>query len=335
MNNESKIELTQTTEQVTSSDSAAKNTDLTSSQQENLPSMKDFEDQINKSFTRIKEGEIVKGTVIGISDTEVTVDLGSYAEGIIRLEDLSNNPHFSIKSDITMGQEISALVIKEDDGEGNILLSKKEADNLLSWATLKEYMENRTVLKVKIVQAVNGGVITYLEGIRAFIPASQLSLNYVEDLESWVNKEISVIVINVDEASRKLVLSGKEVERDKAIQEKNSKLSKLQIGLITKGTVEKIVPYGAFVSIGDGLSGLVHISQICGKRIKSPHEVIKEGDEVTVKITDIKDGKISLSMKAVEEKAEVVDKVDDVPFEYKDDGEATTGLASLLSKIKL
>lgn len=335
MNNESKIELTQTTEQVTSSDSAAKNTDLTSSQQENLPSMKDFEDQINKSFTRIKEGEIVKGTVIGISDTEVTVDLGSYAEGIIRLEDLSNNPHFSIKSDITMGQEISALVIKEDDGEGNILLSKKEADNLLSWATLKEYMENRIVLKVKIVQAVNGGVITYLEGIRAFIPASQLSLNYVEDLESWVNKEISVIVINVDEASRKLVLSGKEVERDKAIQEKNSKLSKLQIGLITKGTVEKIVPYGAFVSIGDGLSGLVHISQICGKRIKSPHEVIKEGDEVTVKITDIKDGKISLSMKAVEEKAEVVDKVDDVPFEYKDDGEATTGLASLLSKIKL
>jgi len=335
MYNESKIELTQTTEQVTSSDSAAKNTDLTSSQQENLPSMKDFEDQINKSFTRIKEGEIVKGTVIGISDTEVTVDLGSYAEGIIRLEDLSNNPHFSIKSDITMGQEISALVIKEDDGEGNILLSKKEADNLLSWATLKEYMENRTVLKVKIVQAVNGGVITYLEGIRAFIPASQLSLNYVEDLESWVNKEISVIVINVDEASRKLVLSGKEVERDKAIQEKNSKLSKLQIGLITKGTVEKIVPYGAFVSIGDGLSGLVHISQICGKRIKSPHEVIKEGDEVTVKITDIKDGKISLSMKAVEEKAEVVDKVDDVPFEYKDDGEATTGLASLLSKIKL
>lgn len=335
MNNESKIELTQTTEQVTSSDSAAKNTDLTSSQQENLPSMKDFEDQINKSFTRIKEGEIVKGTVIGISDTEVTVDLGSYAEGIIRLEDLSNNPHFSIKSDITMGQEISALVIKEDDGEGNILLSKKEADNLLSWATLKEYMENRTVLKVKIVQAVNGGVITYLEGIRAFIPASQLSLNYVEDLESWVNKEISVIVINVDEASRKLVLSGKEVERDKAIQEKNSKISKLQIGLITKGTVEKIVPYGAFVSIGDGLSGLVHISQICGKRIKSPHEVIKEGDEVTVKITDIKDGKISLSMKAVEEKAEVVDKVDDVPFEYKDDGEATTGLASLLSKIKL
>lgn len=334
MYNEENKDLTQET-QFDSPDSAAENVDLTTLQQEDIPSMKDFEEQINKSFKKIKEGEIVTGTVIGISDTEVTVDLGYYAEGIIRLEDLSNDPRFSIKADVTMGQEIKAVVIGEDDGQGNILLSKKEADNLLSWTTLKEYMENRTVLKVKISQAVNGGVVTYLEGIRSFIPASQLSINYVEDLESWVNKEIEVIVITVDENNRKLVLSGKEVERDKALEDKNSKISKLQVGLITKGTVKKIVPYGAFVAIGDGLSGLVHISQICGKRIKHPNEVIKEGQEVTVKITDVKDGKISLSMKAVEEKDEVLDSVDEVPFEYKDQEEATTGLASLLSKIKL
>lgn len=334
MYNEENKDLTQET-QFDSPDSAAENVDLTTLQQEDIPSMKDFEEQINKSFKKIKEGEIVTGTVIGISDTEVTVDLGYYAEGIIRLEDLSNDPRFSIKADVTMGQEIKAVVIGEDDGQGNILLSKKEADNLLSWTTLKEYMENRTVLKVKISQSVNGGVVTYLEGIRSFIPASQLSINYVEDLESWVNKEIEVIVITVDENNRKLVLSGKEVERDKALEDKNSKISKLQVGLITKGTVKKIVPYGAFVAIGDGLSGLVHISQICGKRIKHPNEVIKEGQEVTVKITDVKDGKISLSMKAVEEKDEVLDSVDEVPFEYKDQEEATTGLASLLSKIKL
>ena len=302
---------------------------------EPIPTMGDFEEQINKSFIKIKEDEIVKGTVIGISDTEVTVDLGYYAEGIIRLEDLSNDPRFSIKADVIIGQEITATVIKEDDGQGNILLSKKEADNILSWTALKEYMDNKTALKVKIAQAVNGGVVTYLEGIRGFIPASQLSLTYVEDLESWVNKEISVIVITVDEDSRKLVLSGKEVEREKALEDKNSKISRLQIGLITKGTVEKIVPYGAFINIGEGLSGLVHISQICGRRIKSPNEVIKEGEEVTVKITDVKDGKVSLSMKAVEEKAEILDNVDEVPFEYSTGGEASTGLGDLLSKIKL
>ncbi len=300
-----------------------------------IPSMEDFEDQISKSFIKIREGEIVKGTVIGISDTEITVDLNYYAEGVIKPEDLSNDPRFSIKTDVAPGQEITALVLKEDDGQGNILLSKKEADNILSWTTLKNHLENRTVLKVKIAQTVRSGVIIYLEGIRGFIPASQLSLHYVENLESWVNKEIDVIVINVDEDNKKLVLSGKEVERDRALEDKNSKISRLQIGLVTKGTVEKIVPYGAFINIGDGLSGLVHISQISGKRIKSPNEVIKEGEEVKVKIIEVKNGKVSLSMKAVDDKADVLNNVDKVPFEYSDRGEASTNLASLLSKIKL
>lgn len=335
MYNETETDLTQTAKDTTEAVAAAETVVSAAPEQESLPSMGDFEDQINKSFIKMNEGEILKGTVIGISDTEVTVDLGYYAEGIIRLEDLSNDPRFSIKADVVLGQEITGVVIKEDDGQGNILLSKKEADNLLSWTSLKEYMENRTILKVKIAQAVNGGVVTYLEGVRAFIPASQLSLTYVENLESWVNKEISVIVITVDETAKKLVLSGKEVERDKALEDKNSKISRLQIGLITKGTVEKIVPYGAFINIGDGLSGLVHISQICGKRIKTPNEVIKEGEEVTVKIIEVKEGKVSLSMKAVEEKAEVLDNVDEVPFEYSSGGEVSTGLAGLLSKIKL
>lgn len=302
---------------------------------EEVQSMKDYEDQINKSFTRIEEGTILKGTVIGISDTEVTVDLGYYAEGIIRLEDLSNDPRFSIKFDVTIGQEISAAVIREDARTGNILLSKKEADNILSWAVLKNYMEQRKVLKVKIAQEVNSGVVTYLEGIRAFIPASQLSLDYVNDLASYVGKELDVIVITVDEANNKLVLSGKELEKDKKEGEKKSKISRLQIGLVTKGVVEKIMPYGAFVVFGDGLSGLLHISQISNKRLKSPNEVIKEGEEVTVKITEVKDGKVSLSMKAVTEEAHIEETIEDVPFEFSTGGEAATGLGALLSKIKL
>lgn len=299
-----------------------------------VQSMKDYEDQINKSFTKIEEGTLLKGTVIGISDTEVTVDLGYYAEGIIRMEDLSNDPRFSIKFDVTIGQEISAAVIREDYRTGNILLSKKEADNILSWSLLKEYMDQRKVLKVKVAQEVNGGVITYLEGIRAFIPASQLSMEYVNDLSVYVGKELEVMVLTVDEANNKLVLSAKELEKDKKEDEKKSKISRLQIGLVTKGIVDKIVPYGAFVNFGDGLSGLLHISQISNKRIKSPNEVIKEGEEVTVKITEVKDGKVSLSMRAVAEDA-LVEDMDDVAFEYSTGGDVSTGLGALLSKIKL
>ncbi|SHO53905.1 S1 RNA-binding domain-containing protein [Anaerocolumna xylanovorans] len=302
---------------------------------EDAPSMKEFEEQINKSLHKIEEGTLVKGTVIGISDTEVTVDLGYYAEGIIPLEELSNNPRFSIKGDVTIGEEVSGVIIKEDDGKGNILLSKKEADNILSWEALKEYQNNKTILKVKVAQTVNGGVTTYLLGIRAFIPASQLSLSYVEDLDSWVNKEIDVQVITVEEDKNKLVLSAKEVEKEHAAEEKLTKISHLPIGLVTKGIVEKLAPYGAFVNLGNGLSGLLHISQIANKRLKTPGEVLKEGQEVTVKIINVKDGKISLSIKAVEGNAEVSENVEAVPFEYSSGGEASTGLAGLLSKIKL
>ncbi len=300
-----------------------------------IESMDDYKDDIERSFRKFEPGDIVKGTVIGVSDTEVTVDLGSYSEGIIKLEELSNDPRFSIKADIAIGDIVSARVIRENR-EGSILLSLKQADDMLAWDKLKEMMKNRTVSKVKIAEAVKSGVTTYLQGIRAFIPASQLALEYVENTEDYVNKELEVIVITVDEENKKLVLSGKEVARDKSIADRNSRISRLQVGLVTEGTVEKIMPFGAFVNIGEDLSGLVHISQICGKHLKSPSEVLKEGDTVTVKVLDIKDGKISLSIKAVEEKEEVLeDIVDEASTEYSDGESVSTGLGELLAKLKL
>lgn len=300
-----------------------------------IPSMDDFKDEIENSFRKIKEGDILKGTVIGISETEVVLDLGYYTEGIIKLEEISNDPAFSIKADVTMGEEISAMVLTEDDGQGHILLSRKRADDVLAWEKLTEAMDNKTVFRVKVSQAVNAGVVTYLYGVRAFIPASQLSLTYVEDLDSWIGKELDVVVITASASEKKLVLSGKEVERENEIRERKSKISRLQVGIVTTGTVEKIAPYGAFVNIGEGLTGLVHISQICGRRIKSPNEVIKEGETVTVKIIDVKDGKISLSMKAVEEKEDVIEDVEETPSTYSTGEEATTGLGALLKNIKL
>lgn len=302
-----------------------------------IPSMDEFREEIAHSFRKLNPGDIVTGTVIGISETEVTVDLNSYSEGVIKLEELSNDPRFSIKADITIGQVVKATVLKETR-EGVFILSLKEADSILAWDRLETAMREGTVERVKVAEAVKAGVTTYLYGVRAFIPASQLALTYVEDLSSYVNKELEVVVIDVKRDDRKLVLSAKEVLRTKAASDKASRISRLQKGLVTKGVVEKLMPFGAFVNIGEDLTGLVHISEICGKRIKTPSEVLKEGDEVTVKILDVKDGKISLSIKAADEKTEeeiLEDAVDDAAEEYSDGGSVTTGLGDLLKKLKL
>ena len=301
---------------------------------EPVPSMDDFKDEITRSFRKLKQGDIVKGTVIGISETEVTLDLGCYAEGIIKLEELSNDPRFSIKADVTVGEEITATVLREDK-EGNILLSRKQADDVLAWETLKQLLTDRTPVTVKVAQEVKGGVVTYLHGIRAFIPASKLTAGYVEDLSSFVGQEIQVQVITADEDNKMLGLSGKDLALEKERAEKNSRAASLPVGTVTTGKVEKIMPFGAFVAIGDGLSGLVHISQMSTKRIKTPNEVVKVGDEVTVRVRDVKDGKISLTMRISDEKEERFKDVDAGPREYFSGGEAVTGLGALLKKIKL
>ena len=304
---------------------------------EPIPSMDEFKDEIAHSFRKIKAGDIVNGTVIGVSDTEVTVDLNSYSEGVIPIEELSNDPRFSIKTDIPIGTPVSATVLRETK-EGVFVLSLKAADDILAWDKLQQAKENGTIERVKVAEAVNAGVTTYLYGIRAFIPASQLALTYVEDPSEFVGKELDVVVSDVDREKAKLVLSAKTVLRERAAQDKKSRIGRLQTGLITKGTVEKIMPFGAFVNIGEDLSGLVHISEICGRRLKSVHEVLKEGDEVTVKILDVKDGKISLSIKAAMEKDEeevLEDAVDDAAEDYSDGAAPTTSLASLLAGFKL
>ena len=301
-----------------------------------IPSMDEFKEEIAHSFRKLNPGDIVTGTVIGVSDTEVTVDLNSYSEGIIKLEDLSNDPRFSIKADIKPGDTVTATVLRENK-EGAFLLSLKEADDILAWNKLEAAKAEERVETIKVAEAVKAGVTTFLYGVRAFIPASQLALTYVEDLDSFVGRQLEVVVIDVNRENKKLVLSAKEVLRRKAAEDKASRIGRLQTGIITTGTVEKLMPFGAFVNIGEDLSGLVHISRICGKRIKHPGEVLKEGQEVTVKIIDVKDGKISLSMTAVDEKDEdevLEDAVDDAAESYADEGTVATGLGDLLKKFK-
>ena len=207
-------------------------------------------------------------------------------------------------------------------------------DDANPWNLVTKYMEEKTVLPVKVEGVVNGGVIVMIEGLRGFVPASKLSLSYIEDLESYLLKDIEVQVIDVDKDSKKLILSAKEILRAKAEEERKNKVSNLEIGLVTEGTVESLQPYGAFVDLGNGLSGLVHISQICEKRIKKPSEVLAVGDKVKVKVTAIKDGKLSLSIKEASDM--MAKEIEEEVYEVPDAGQqATTSLGSLFANIKL
>lgn len=297
---------------------------------ENL-SMKDFEAQISASMRKVSEGDVLTGTVIGITDKEVILDLSLYTGGVIKAEDMSEDPHFSIKTDVHVGDEITATVIKKDDGEGNLLLSRKTAHAESVWEHLKEMMKAGQVYTTKVSEVVNGGVVVYVEGTRGFVPASKLSLQYVEDLSEFAGKEIKVQIITVDAANKKLVLSAKELLKAEADIEHKKKVSNVAVGLVTEGTVESIKPYGAFVNIGDDLSGLLHISQICEKRIRKPEEVIHVGDKVNVKIIAIKDGQISLSMKEVSRQDEL--ETVDEEIELPESESCTTTLGDLFKKL--
>ena len=265
--------------------------------------MASYNKELEASFRKIEEGDIIEGTVIGVTESEVILDLKYYTEGIIRLADYTEDPDFSIKQDVAIGDTVSAQVISLDDGNGNILLSRKQANDILAWDKLKEYMENGTDLTVQIKGVVNKGVIAYVEGIRGFIPASKLSLSYVENLEDWLLKEIQVRVITADAEAHRLVLSAREILKEKEAEEKKALVSNVQVGLVTEGVVESMKDYGAFVRLSNGLTGLVHVSQISDKHIKNPRTVLNEGDTVKVKVIGIKDGKISLSMKALNDVA--------------------------------
>lgn len=296
--------------------------------------MKDYEKELNESMKKIEEGDILTGTVVSVDEKEVILDLKYYAEGVLPAEDYTREPGFNLKEEVHPGDEVSATVVRKDDGNGNILLSRVEVADVLAWEKIREYKESGEALDVTVKGITNAGVIAYVEGVRGFIPASRLSLGYVEDTEEYLNRQIRVQVIECDKDSKKLILSARELLREQAEEERKKKISNVQVGLVTEGTVESLQPYGAFVDLGNGLSGLVHISQICEKRIKKPSEVLSVGDRVKVKVTAVKDGKLSLSIK---EASDMMAKdIEEEVYEVPDAGEeATTSLGSLFAGIKL
>ncbi len=219
---------------------------------------------------------------------------------------------------------------KEFDERRNVY-AEQEGPDAEAWAELVQMMQDNTVTKVKIKEAVKSGVVAYIGEIQGFIPASQISTSYVEKLEDWVGQYLEVVPITVEPEKKKLVLSGKVVMKEREAAARAEKMASVQVGAVVEGVVDSLKDYGAFINLESGLSGLLHISQISKQRIKHPGVVLKEGQNVTVKIIGLKDGKISLSIRALESDDDVQEEV----FDYKETAAATTGLGDLLKGFKL
>ncbi len=201
------------------------------------------------------------------------------------------------------------------------------------WEELKQMKEDKTEVEVKVKEIVKGGAVAYLNEIRGFIPASKLSLGYVEDLNEFQGKHLKVRVFDIEVENKRLILSAREILREAEEARKKEELEKTKVGMVVKGVVDSIQPYGAFVKLENGLSGLIHISQISNKRLKTVQEVLSLGDEVTTKVTKIQDGKLSLSIKALNDDMDGQEEV--IDYEMPKSQQLTTSLGSLFANIKL
>ena len=221
---------------------------------------------------------------------------------------------------------------QEMEEKQDLFASMSEEEQAV-WEELKQMKDDKTEVEVKIKEIVKGGAVAYVNEVRGFIPASKLSLTYVEDLNEFQGQHIKVRVFEIDVQNKRLILSAKEILREAEEAKKQEELAKIQVGTVVKGVVDSIKPYGAFVKLENGLSGLVHISQISNRRLKTVQEVLGMGDEVTAKITKIQDGKLSLSIKALSDGSDSEEQVTD--YEIPKSQELTTSLGSLFANIKL
>jgi len=262
--------------------------------------MEDLMDEIEKSLRLPRGGEIISGTIIQITDREIVVNLGCKKDGIIPREELIVEGDAKLNDLYKEGDEIQAKVIKTDDGDGNILLSKKKLDINGHWAELNAAFDNKSLLDVKVLKQVKGGVIAAYKEVTGYIPLSQLSDRFVEnsDAEEFIGKTISVKITRLDQKKGKIAFS----HRNHLLEERQKKIddvwNSLSVEDIVEGTVMRFTDYGAFVDVG-GLDGLLHISEISWGKLKHPQEVLEIGQKIKVKVLSMnaEKGKISLGLK--------------------------------------
>lgn len=261
-----------------------------------------FAEELEKSLVSLKTGDIVKGVVIGITPTEVYVNLGSKADGIIPVGELSDDPSVSPEDIVKVGDEIEVFVVRVNDVEGTVKLSKKKLDIIAGQKKLAEAVESEEILTGKVIEAVNGGIIVLSNGTRVFVPARQAASRFVRDLETLVGNEVQFRLIEFNPRRRKIVGSIKSVSDEVLAKKLEEFWATAEVGKEYTGTVKSLTNFGAFVDIG-GVDGLVHISELSWGRVKHPSDVLKVGDTVKVYILalDKETNKISLGYKRAED----------------------------------
>lgn len=277
-------------------------------------------DAIEKSFKRISRGDIVKGKVIYVTDSEVMVNINYKSDGIITKDELSSDPEVNPKDLFKEGDDIEVYVLKLDDGEGNVVLSYKRLESIRSWDKLEEAYNNKAIVECKVLSDIKGGLSVLVNGIKGFIPASQVSLKYVDDLSKYKSMKLNARIIDFDRDKNRVVLSSKEVEKEELEKKQEELWNSLKVGDIIEGRVVRLADFGAFVDLG-GIDGLIHISDLSWFRINSPSEIVNVGDTVKVQILDFdrSKNKISLGLK------QTLPKPWDVFVQNKKIGDIVTG----------
>lgn len=265
---------------------------------DNMMTMEELMEKQEQEMKRIKPGEIVNGTVILVNDNEVMVNIGYKSDGIITKGEFSSDPDIVLTEAVKPDDEIEVYIVKLNDGDGNVILSRKRIESFKAWDEFEEMNSEGTVFPAKVVEIVKGGAMAVYKDVKGFIPASHISVGYTKDLGEFVGQTMDVKIIEIDKGKRKLVFSRKEVEKQELESKKSKVLDSIEKGEVRKGQVKRLTDFGAFVDLG-GIDGLIHISELSWKRVNNPAEVVKEGDFVEVYVLDFDRQKerISLSLK--------------------------------------
>lgn len=259
-------------------------------------SEENFEQLLEESLKTIHNGEVVEGTVIGVKEDEIVLNIGYKADGIITRNEYTNTPNVDLRTLVKEGETMSAKVLKVNDGEGQVLLTYKKLIAERGNKRLEEAFNNKEVLKAKVAAVLGGGLSVVVEESRVFIPASLVSDMYERDLEKYKDQEIEFVISEFNPKRRRIIGDRKQliVARKKEMAE--ALFARIHVGDVIEGTVKNVTDFGVFIDLG-GADGLLHISEMSWGRVENPKKVFKPGDVVKAFIKDIQGEKIALSMK--------------------------------------
>ncbi len=261
----------------------------------------DFPELLEKTIVTFNTGDVIEGTVVRIDRNEVFLDVGYKSEGVIPARELSVKKSVNPNDIVKEGEKVKALVLDKEDDEGRLLLSVKRALFEKAWGDIQDIADNNKSVKGVVIEAVKGGLIVDI-GVRGFLPASLIDVRRVKELNAYIGEEIEAKILELDRQRNNIVLSRKAYLEEEQSEERQGFLDDLEVGDIKEGKVSSIVNFGAFVDIG-GMDGLVHVSELSWRHVENPNEIVKVGDDATVKVLeiDLEKERISLSIKQVTE----------------------------------